>query len=478
VIRYDHRDTGRSTTVDFSTHPYTLSDVAADAVGLLDAYSVDAAHLVGFSGGGMVAQTVALEHPDRVASLTSWGSTPLGASFVAPTEGGLPPPSREVVAAIARTVEPGLDEEERIESWVGMVQDHAGTLEAPDPQVVRALMKRMLAHTRDLTAFVNHHLAWAASPDRTQALGKVAAPALVIHGTADPIVPPAHGEATAEAIPGARLLTIDGMGHDFPRVALPRIVSAILAHTSVPIRQTRLGVVLPAGVNPAELIELARRSEELGFDSVWVPDGFADGHPATFTLMSAIAVSTERIEVGAYMLNASVYDPALLARAAKTLEQLAPGRVRAILGTGWDRKDYEALGQDFPTPKVRKERTRAALEMLKEETGISVEVAGVLDDVLDLAASKADGWALSSDALDAYFERAAVLRRACEQNGRRFDELRLSCTLPSFDRAEERIADLAEHDMGEFMLALNGEADRGGLEDLVRMSASYAGRAG
>jgi len=243
----------------------------------------------------------------------------------------------------------------------------------------------------------------------------------------------------------------------------------------------KLGVVLPATADPKELLELARCAGELGLDSVWVPDGFADGHPATFTLMSAIAVSTERIEVGAYMLNASVYDPALLARAALTLEQLAPGRIRTILGTGWDRKDYEALGQDFPSPKVRKERTEAALEMLKSQTSISVEVAGVLDDLLELAASQADGWALSSDALDAYFERAAFLRRACDQNGRRFDELRLSCTLPSIDGAEERIADLAGHDMGEFRIVLNGQSDRARHEELVRIvggGAAHAGRAG
>lgn len=238
----------------------------------------------------------------------------------------------------------------------------------------------------------------------------------------------------------------------------------------------KLGVVLPPDADPRRLLELARYAEEAGFDSVWVPDGFADGHPATFTLMSAIAVTTDRIEVSAYMLNASVYEPALLARAAQTLERLAPGRIRTILGTGWDRRDYEALGQEFPPPGVRAERTRAALEMLKVETGISVEIAGVLDDVLELAASQADGWALSSDALDSYFERAAFLRRACEQRGRRFDELRLSCTLPSLERVEGRIADLSEHDMAEFRIRLEGDADPGRLEELLRSVSRRADR--
>jgi pimeloyl-ACP methyl ester carboxylesterase len=235
VIRYDHRDTGRSTTVDFSTDPYTLSDVAADAVGVLDAYSVPAAHVIGFSGGGMVAQTVALEHPERVRTLTSWGSTPLAASFVAPDGGGsgLPGPAPEVMEALLWTLQPAADDDERADRFIGMLRAYAGMLEPFDEEEARDIVKRMFAQTQSPAAFVNHHLAWAASPDRTEMLAKVEAPTLVIHGTADPVVPLVHAEATAKAIRGARLLTIDGMGHDFPRPALPQIVTAILEHTAL-----------------------------------------------------------------------------------------------------------------------------------------------------------------------------------------------------------------------------------------------------
>ena len=477
VIRYDHRCVGRSTIVDHGKQPFTISDIALDAVGVLDAYSVEKAHLVGMSAGGAFAQTVALEHPERVATLTSWGSTPAGLGPNSSMEAGLPDMEPEAMRAFMMALRPIVDEEEQIERYVDVGRAFSGDLEPFDEEETRERAKRAFAHSAAMDAATNLIAATMSAPDRAERLSGLSVPTLVIHGTADPAVPLPHGEATARAIPGARLLTVEGMGHDFPHVARPRIVAAILEHTRSAERAEpiKLGVVLPSDEDASRLLELARCAEELGFDSVWVPDGFADGHPATFTLMSAVAVSTERIEVGAYMLNASVYDPALLARAAQTLEQLAPGRIRTILGTGWDRKDYEALGQDFPSPGVRAERTRAALEMLKRETAVSVEVAGVLDDVLELAASQADGWAISSDALDAYFERAAFLRRACEQNGRAFDELRLSCTLPGNDGADERIADLSEHDMREFRVVLNGDGDRGRLERLVEALAPRRG---
>jgi len=233
VIRYDHRDTGRSSTIDFATLPYTLSDLAADAVGVLDAYGVRIAHVVGFSGGGMAAQVVALEHRDRVASLTSWSSTPLAVSFVAgdPAGGALPGPDPDVVQVIVEAGQ-ATDDAARVESTVAVLRAYAGTLEFDEAEA-RARVGRVVTHTRDHAAFANHWLAWAASPDRTEVLADLTVPALVIHGTADRIVPPVHGEATAQAIPGAKLLMVDGMGHDFPRPALDRIVPAILEHTAL-----------------------------------------------------------------------------------------------------------------------------------------------------------------------------------------------------------------------------------------------------
>lgn len=142
-------------------------------------------------------------------------------------------------------------------------------------------------------------------------------------------------------------------------------VSQRVIEAREPQTKTRLGAVLPATEDPQRLIDLARSAERAGADSVWIPDGFSDGHLEALTAMSAVAAATERVEVGVYMLNAALRDPAVLAKKVATLERLAPGRIRIVLGTGWDRRDYEALHRDFPPPDVRSQRTREGLEVLK-----------------------------------------------------------------------------------------------------------------
>lgn len=236
----------------------------------------------------------------------------------------------------------------------------------------------------------------------------------------------------------------------------------------------KLGVVVPASADPADVLDLARRAERAGVDSVWIADSFVGDDLEALTMMAAVTAVTEHVEVGAYMLNASLRDTALLARMVSSLERLAPGRIRIVLGTGWDRSDYDALGTGFPSPDARTQRTQEALAILGGETDASVEVAGVRDDLLTLAAAQADGWSLSPDALDAYFERAAFLRRACELAGRRVETLRVSCTLAAGAAVEDRIADLAEHGMGEFRVEVNGHTDQHDLERLVRLVAAAA----
>ena len=236
VIRYDNRDTGQSSCFDFSAHPYTVSDMARDAVGVLDAYSVGVAHVVGASMGGMIAQTVALDYPDRVLTLTSIMSTPLGTSLMAGMLGdgssALPGPSQGVRVALAATAEPPEDDEQRVERAVTLWRALAGTIDPVDEQAIRAREKRILARARDIDAALNHQLAMASSPDRTDRLSSITTPTLVIHGTADPILPFAPGEATAQAIPGARLVPVAGMGHELPPSAMPVITAAIVDHTS------------------------------------------------------------------------------------------------------------------------------------------------------------------------------------------------------------------------------------------------------
>ena len=228
----------------------------------------------------------------------------------------------------------------------------------------------------------------------------------------------------------------------------------------------RIGVVLPRSGDWPAVRNLACLAEETGADSLWIPDGFSDGDLEAWTVMSAIAANTERIEVGSYMLNASLRDPVLLAKMVETIDQLAPHRIRIILGTGWDRTDYEALGSEFPPPEARMRRTRETVSMLKGRTPASVEVAGVRDEVLTIVASEADGWAVSSSALDAFFERVEFLRRACENVGRVFADLRISCAL-GVDTAAERAGDLAEHGMREICVVLpEGTPD---LRDFERM---------
>ena len=238
VIRYDNRDTGRSTCFDFAEQPYTLNDMAADAVGVLDAYGIGAAHVVGASMGGMIAQTVAINHPERVLTLTSIMSTPGGAAVARATQGeavddALPGPDPKVIEALAgQLTNPPTTREERIEASVRLWRALTGTASDFDEAAVRAREAVVLDRATNIDAAMNHGLAIAASPDRDDALASVTAPTLVIHGTADPILPFPHGEATAKAVPGAQLMPLDGVGHDLPTRLLPTIAAAIISHTA------------------------------------------------------------------------------------------------------------------------------------------------------------------------------------------------------------------------------------------------------
>jgi pimeloyl-ACP methyl ester carboxylesterase len=237
VIRFDNRDVGKSTWFDQLgvpdvmaamtaalarqpvTAPYLIRDMAADAVGVLDALHIDKADIVGASMGGMIAQAVAIEFPSRVRTLTSIMSSTGNPD--------LPPASPSAMAVLLAP--PPTTRDESIERGVTVFR----TIGSPgfpfDEADVRARATRGYDRGFNPAGTVRQLVAILASGSRKEALRAVRAPALVIHGKDDPLVPFAAGQDTAAAIPGAELLAIDGMGHDMPRAVWPRLIDAISA---------------------------------------------------------------------------------------------------------------------------------------------------------------------------------------------------------------------------------------------------------
>lgn len=235
VTRFDNRDVGRSTHMSFpaprvlaivrggnDSRQYHLGDMAHDTVGLLDALGLADAHLVGVSMGGMIAQTVTAHYPDRVRTLTSIMSN-TGAPRI-----GRPAPSTWWRMATRR---PARTRAEAVDGAVKVFR-HIGSHGFPfDEDWVRE--KAGKDWDRDPSAAgISRQLAGIfASGDRTAELAQIDVPTLVIHGDRDRMVHPTGGAATARAIPGARLETITGMGHDLPRGAWNQLVELITQHT-------------------------------------------------------------------------------------------------------------------------------------------------------------------------------------------------------------------------------------------------------
>jgi len=231
VIRFDNRDAGQSTHLTSAPAPdmlaalagnhasasYTLSDMAADTVGLLDVLGIRSAHLVGASLGGFVAQTVAIEYAQRVRSLTSIMSTTGDRTVGQPHPeamralGGAPPTTRDEV--VQRMVE------------VARATGSPGF--PPDPALVAERAGRAFDRAFDPIGMVRQAVAAVASGDRTARLRALDVPALVIHGDGDKLVDVSGGRATAGAIPNAELLVIEGMGHDLPAALWPEIAARI-----------------------------------------------------------------------------------------------------------------------------------------------------------------------------------------------------------------------------------------------------------
>ena len=235
VVRFDNRDAGLSTHLrqagipdlsplfrrqPITEAPYLLADMAHDVADLLDALDVERAHIVGASMGGMIAQEVAAHHPDRTRSLTSIMSTP------SPAIGA---PTREAAAALFAP--PVATVEEACTSALAAAEVIGSPGYPLDEARLVATTSEAFRRAYDPGGVDRQLAAIHASGDRTERLRGIAAPTLVLHGEADPLVQLPGGQATAAAIPQARLVTFPGMGHDLPRQLWPRIVDEIAAHT-------------------------------------------------------------------------------------------------------------------------------------------------------------------------------------------------------------------------------------------------------
>ncbi len=233
VIRFDNRDIGLSTHMvnapvpnfaavvagDLSTASYNLSDMAGDTVGLLDALGISSAHLVGASMGGFIAQTIAIEHPSRVRSLTSIMSS-TGDRNV----GQLAPEAYALFAA-----PPVKTREDAIARALAAVRLIGSPGYPFDPEMVADRAGRSYDRAYDAVGVVRQGTAVVASGDRTEMLRRLDVPALVIHGTDDKMCNTSGGRATAAAIHGAKLVIYEGMGHDLPRALWPQFVDEITA---------------------------------------------------------------------------------------------------------------------------------------------------------------------------------------------------------------------------------------------------------
>lgn len=217
VIRYDNRDVGLSSMMrgDLAS-PYTIDDMADDAAGLLEALGISAAHIVGASMGGLIAQTLAIRRPEMVRTLVSIMSSPGDPSLTRADP--------DVLRRVA--LPPPVDRESAIERAVTIAMA-IGSKGMVDEAHVREVAGRSWDRNPSDDGLERQRLAMAAYADRTEALRHLSVPTLVIHGEADPLVSVDAGRATAEAIPGAQLLVIPGMGHDLPEPHWPQVVDAI-----------------------------------------------------------------------------------------------------------------------------------------------------------------------------------------------------------------------------------------------------------
>lgn len=223
VIRYDNRDTGRSSGYEPGNPAYTFEDMADDVVHILDAYDIGRAHIVGISMGGMLTQIIALRHPGRVRSITL-----LASSNFAPD---LPPMEEKVMAFFAQAGDIDWADGKAVEEFsFGKWRMLAGSAHPFDEARVRELAAEEVERSADMARIINHGLL-SGGESYLARTAEIGVPTLVIHGTEDPIIPLPHGERLAAAIPGATLMRLPGTGHEVHPNDWETILGAIVRHT-------------------------------------------------------------------------------------------------------------------------------------------------------------------------------------------------------------------------------------------------------
>jgi pimeloyl-ACP methyl ester carboxylesterase len=232
VVRFDSRDAGRSTGYPVGAPPYDLRDLVADVAALVAEVGSDRAHLVGMSQGAAIGQLMALDHPERVASLTLMAATPGGP--------GHSNPDLPAMSAALRSVFAGEPEEPDWSDRTAVV-DYLVDAERPfvassrpfDEDGMRSMAERVFDRTTAIAAMLTNPFLMEAGDPWRHRLGQISVPTLVLHGTEDPLFPVAHGHALAAEIPGASIIELERTGHEvFPREQWDTVIPALLDHTS------------------------------------------------------------------------------------------------------------------------------------------------------------------------------------------------------------------------------------------------------